>query len=69
MNLKSAIGALAFTFFSFTGIANANLITNGDFETGDFSGWIFNSSVYDFVQSTFDGYDPEGNVVQFRSEA
>jgi hypothetical protein len=61
MNLKSALVTSAFAFFSFSGIVNANLITNGDFETGDFSGWIFNGSVYDFVQSSFDGYSPEGS--------
>ena len=63
MNLKSALVALA--IFSFTGIANANLITNGDFETGDFSGWNTNLSFYDFVQSNFDGYNPEGSFAAY----
>jgi hypothetical protein len=38
MQFKSAVGAVACLFIAATG-ANANLLTNGDFETGTYAGW------------------------------
>ena len=41
--------------FGVTGIATANLITNGDFETSDFTGWTVNNSAYISVQTGTSG--------------
>ena len=38
MQFKSAVGAVACLFIAATG-ANANLLKNGDFETGTYAGW------------------------------
>jgi hypothetical protein len=39
--------------------AAVNLVTNGSFETGDFSGWSqFGNTLYDYVSNFFDGYSP-----------
>lgn len=48
----------------FAGFANANLITNGDFSTGDISGWTLTGGQYSQVQGgIFREYDNSGWAV------
>jgi hypothetical protein len=41
----------AFAALLFAGAANANMLTNGGFETGDFTGWTVSSGPFTFVGS------------------
>jgi hypothetical protein len=55
MHKKGDITALAATIlltFGVTASAQANLLTNGDFETGDFTGWNVAASYTDVVSSS-----------------
>lgn len=57
-------------FASFVGAAlvcaaHANLVTNGSFETGDFSGWLLSGNVgFTGVQGNFAGVNPEDGNFQ-----
>jgi hypothetical protein len=55
MYKKSNIGALAAAVmltFGVTASAQANLLTNGDFETGDFTGWNVAANYTDVVSTS-----------------
>lgn len=61
--MKTKIFAYLFAFL-FTGFANASLITNGDFATGDISGWNLTGGEWSQVESgVFREYDNSGWAV------
>jgi hypothetical protein len=45
--------------------ASANLVTNGDFETGDTTGWGSSAAGSNYVDTAFDGYTVSGNYALF----
>jgi hypothetical protein len=59
MRKSSVLVAAATMIFGSAGIAQADLITNGGFETDDFTGWTFNAN-NTVVQPSggLGGYDP-----------
>src|SRR5262249_39216232 len=57
----SALGGLALLLGSFTP-ADAGLITNGDFETGDFTGWTTVNAGAFVKGAGFDGFNPNGGT-------
>jgi hypothetical protein len=57
----AAAGAAAALCFA-SGAAHANLITNGGFETGDFTGWTLNAYATGVVSSGFNGQAPHSGT-------
>src|SRR5436190_16371503 len=57
---KSVLAAsVALAFFGFLASANANLVVNGGFETGDFSGWTLTGN------TVFSGVECPGSALVF----
>jgi hypothetical protein len=61
-NIKKIAAAAAIMLMAFTTSASAELITNGDFETGTLNGW---SNTSNFVNTAFDGYQPFGRYALY----
>lgn len=59
MNIKTHLLAIGLIASSFMSVAQANLINNGDFETGDFTGWT------QFDNTGFTGVDSNANSGSF----
>ncbi len=49
---KSALAAAIVLSFGVTASAHANMLTNGDFETGDFTGWNIASEYTDVITTS-----------------
>ena len=57
--LKNCIAVAGLAVVALTGAAQADLVTNGGFETGDFTGWSrFGNPGFTAVQGNFGGVDP-----------
>jgi hypothetical protein len=60
-HLRSAVTLFALILGASAPATGGNIVVNGGFETGDFSGWTLNDpSVGTFVTSAFGGYVPHG---------
>ena len=63
MTLKRTFSILAVAAAALcAGTAQANLVTNGGFETGDLTGWTNNGN---FVSTAFDGFTPVGSFALY----
>ena len=65
--LACAIAGASLLVTAFALPAQANLLVNGSFETGDFTGWTLTGNTgFTGVQGNFGGVDPEdGNFQSF----
>jgi len=59
----SLVVAAAALMIGSAGVAHANLIVNGGFETGDFTGWTLSGNTNAIVEPAgFDGYSPHSGT-------
>lgn len=58
-SIDKSLAALTLAL-SFAGTAQANIVTNGDFETGNTSGWFDTATGSNGVDMAFDGYSLGG---------
>lgn len=58
-SIKKILAAVTFVL-GLAGTAQANIVTNGDFETGDTSGWLTTASGSNGVTTGFNGYSLGG---------
>ena len=63
--LKNCIAVAGLAVVALTGAAQADLVTNGGFETGDFTGWTqFGNTGFTGVTGTFNSVNPTSGAYQ-----